>query len=283
MKTKEELNCCITTCGLPLNENYWDKQYKNSETGWDLQGVSPPLKDIIVNLTDKNLKILIPGCGNAYEVDYLLKLGFKNVTLIDISSTLINKLKKKLKGKSIQILHNDFFDHNEKYDLIIEQTFFCAINPSLRERYVAKCFSLLNENGRIAGLLFNTIFEKEGPPFGGTKKEYKSLFESLFELKHFETCKNSIPPRLGNELLIEIKRKNISPDLVNIYSISGLTSSGCKNKILNSMNKIKSVKAVSINSDFSEILLVSNMKLKKAVIENSISKDHKYKLKKIKI
>ena len=283
MKPNEELKCCITTCGLPLNENYWDKQYKNNETGWDLKSISPPLKEFIDTLTDKNLKILIPGCGNAYEAEYLLGKGFHNLTLIDISSTLVNNLKKKFEDKPIRILHNDFFDHNEKYDLIIEQTFFCAINPALRVRYAAKVFSLLNVNGRIAGLLFNIVFEKEGPPFGGNKEEYISLFEPLFNIKQFEVCKNSIPPRKGNELFIEMEKKNILPDFVKLYTISGITCSGCKETIIDVLVKLNNVKSVSINTDFSELLITSDEKLNKSSLENALSYDKKYQLKEIKI
>ena len=282
MTSDEEFKCCITTCGLPLNENYWDKQYQNNETGWDLKSVSPPLKEFIDTLTDKNLKILIPGCGNAYEAEYLLDKGFNNVTLIDISSTLVNNLKKKFEGKPIRILHNDFFDHHETYDLIIEQTFFCAINPALRIRYAAKCFRLLNDNGRIAGVLFNIIFEKEGPPYGGHKDEYMLLLEPLFNIKQFDVCKNSIPPRSGNELFIELKRKNILSDFVNLYSISGITCSGCKETIINVLNKLNNVKSVSINTDFSELLILSDEKLNKTSLENALSKDKKYQLKEIK-
>src|ERR1700739_1532646 len=153
-------------------KDFWDERYKSNQTGWDIKQVSPPLKDYIDRLTDTKLHILIPGCGNAYEAEYLLNKGFNNVTLIDIAPTLINALKEKFAGKPIRILNEDFFEHKGKYDLILEQTFFCAIDPSLRNRYVDTCFNLLKDRGKIAGLLFNIVFEKEGPPYGGTKEEY---------------------------------------------------------------------------------------------------------------
>lgn len=207
MEPKEELQCCVTTCGLPLNANYWDKQYENNETGWDLNGVSPPLKAFIDTLSDKQLGILIPGCGNAYEAGYLLQQGFTNVTLIDIASTLVEKLQQKFAGEPIRILHADFFDHHEQYDLMLEQTFFCALDPSLRGRYAHHAHNLLRENGRLAGLLFNREFEKAGPPFGGNRNEYIQLFEPLFELKQFDVCTNSVKPRESTELFIELQKK----------------------------------------------------------------------------
>lgn len=190
-------------------KEFWDQRYRDNQTGWDINQVSPPIKEYINRLTDKNIAILIPGCGNAYEAEYLLNKGFHNVTLIDIAPTLVSRLKEKFAGRSINILNVDFFEHTAKYDLIIEQTFFCAIDPSMRKQYVEKCHSLLKKGGKIAGLLFNIIFEKEGPPHGGTKDEYKALFEPKFIFRQFDICKISIPPRQGNELFIELEKKEV--------------------------------------------------------------------------
>ncbi len=188
-------------------ETFWNARYQNNETGWDLKKVSPPLKDYIDSQTDKNLTILIPGCGNAYEAEYLLNKGFQHVTLIDIAPSLVNRLKEKFAGKPIKVICEDFFTHSNNYDLILEQTFFCAIDRSLRKQYVDKCFNLLNPNGKLAGLLFNREFEKAGPPYGGSAEEYRGLFESKFNLKQFGLCMNSIPPRQGSELFIELEKK----------------------------------------------------------------------------
>ena len=40
------------------------------------------------------------------------------------------------------------------------QTFFCAIDPSDRKKYADKIYTLLKENGKLAGVLFNHEFEK---------------------------------------------------------------------------------------------------------------------------
>jgi hypothetical protein len=44
-----------------------------------------PIKNYIDTLKDKDIAILIPGCGNTYEAAYLLEQGFTNVTVIDIA------------------------------------------------------------------------------------------------------------------------------------------------------------------------------------------------------
>ena len=87
-----EEKCCVVTCDIPLGETYWNNQYEADATGWDLGTVSPPLKEYIDQLTNKDLRILIPGCGNTYEADYLLQKGFTNITVIDIAPALVAKL-----------------------------------------------------------------------------------------------------------------------------------------------------------------------------------------------
>jgi len=188
-----------------LDNNYWTNRYVNKQTGWDLGEISPPLKIYIDNIRNKNLKILIPGAGNAHEAAYLFKLGFKNTYVLDISEYPLNEFKKRNpEFPSDQLLVEDFFLHQSNYDLIIEQTFFCAIPPYLRENYVTKMAELLNSTGKLIGLLFNTAFESEGPPFGGNINEYQNLFSSKFIIEKMEICPDSIKPRLGNELFFVV-------------------------------------------------------------------------------
>ena len=66
-------------------EQYWSGRYENQITGWDIGYPSTPIKEYFDQIKDKNLRILIPGAGNGYEVEYLHKLGFIDVTVIDIS------------------------------------------------------------------------------------------------------------------------------------------------------------------------------------------------------
>ncbi len=194
----------------PFNKDYWDTRYQDHQIGWDLGEVSPPLKAYFDTIENKSISVLIPGCGNSYEADYLLSLGFTNVTLIDISPTLVNQLQQKHQGNSaINIIEGDFFEHQAQYDLIVEQTFYCALHPSLRQKYVNKMSELLKPDGLLVGLLFASHFQTPGPPFGGTMPEYKDGFADEFEVLTMETCYNSFQKRQGNELFIKFKNKNV--------------------------------------------------------------------------
>ncbi len=184
---------------VELGKDYWNERYRKGQTGWDIGGVSTPLKEYIDQLTDKNLRILIPGGGSSYEAAYLLQQGFTNVTVVDISSEIIRNLQKKYAGQGLKAVCEDFFRHSGEYDLILEQTFFCALDPALRLSYVRKMKELLNSKGKLAGLLFDRTFVG-GPPFGGNTKEYLSLFKEAFVIKTMAPAYNSIPPRQGSEV-----------------------------------------------------------------------------------
>lgn len=193
--------------GIPA-ESFWDNLYTEGDTGWDLGQVSPPLKNYVDQLSNKDISILLPGCGNSYEAEYLLKKGFTNITLIDIALTLVNRLEEKFKNNpNIRIIHGDFFTHQGNYDLILEQTFFCAIEPGLRKKYVNKISALLDPGGKLAGVLFDKEFEQPGPPFGGNKDQYLRLFENDFIFKTIEPCYNSFAKRQGTELFINFVKK----------------------------------------------------------------------------
>ena len=194
--------------GKVLNAQYWETQYQNKSTGWDLGGISPALKIYIDNLKNKSSAVLIPGCGNTYEAEYLIEQGFTNITVIDIAPTLILNLREKFNGNAnIAIILGDFFEHQGQYDIIIEQTFFCALEPALRQNYARKMNELLTTDGILFGLLFNRQFDI-GPPFGGSQEEYRSIFQNEFNILQLELCLNSAAPRANTELFIELKKVN---------------------------------------------------------------------------
>lgn len=193
---------------MQLNKNYWEERYQKNETGWDVGEISTPLKEYIDQLTDKSTKILIPGAGNSYELEYLLAQGFTNVFVLDYAQSPLDNIQKRIPTfPKDHLICADFFEHQDTYDLILEQTFFCALDPSLRKDYVKKMQTLLIPNGKIAGLLFQFPLTEVGPPFGGSKEEYVALFQKDFTIKTLEPAINSIKPRLEKELFFIFTKK----------------------------------------------------------------------------
>jgi SAM-dependent methyltransferase len=272
----EDLNCCVTSCDKPLDQAYWDAQYKAKATGWDLGTVSPPIKEFVDTIQDKNSAILIPGGGNSYEAEYLLQQGFTNITVIDIAPTLVEVLQQKfVNHAAVKIILGDFFEHQGQYDWIIEQTFFCALSPTMRPKYVWKMHQLLAPKGKIAGLLFNREFE-EGPPFGGNKVEYINLFSGAFTIEKMEVCSNSVTPRANSELFIELEKNNAAE--VHLYAFEGITCSGCKVTVSEKLAEIDSVVNVNMNTNFSEVVIASKKEIVLQKLQETVSFDEKYKI-----
>lgn len=197
-----------------LSSTYWNERYLHHNSGWDTGSVTLPLKTYFDQLEDKTITILIPGAGNAYEAEYLVSKGFTNVFVCDLAEEPLKNLKKRCpEFKPENLLHTDFFELSNhlpntlRFDLIIEQTFFCALSPSLRPNYFKHMSTLLKPGGKLVGLLFNDALNKNEPPFGGNKEEYFNYIDDSFKIRTFETCYNSIAPRRGRELFINLELK----------------------------------------------------------------------------
>src|SRR5688572_13737349 len=109
---------------MELTENYWQNRYELDQIGWDLGKVSPPLQAYFDQLSNKDLRILIPGAGNSYEAEYLHRAGFRNVYVADFARLPLENLQMRVPDfPESHLLHTDFFELSETFDLIIEQTF----------------------------------------------------------------------------------------------------------------------------------------------------------------
>ena len=193
-------------------QSYWTNRYQEKVTGWDIGHPSTPIISYIDQLKDKNLKILIPGAGYAYEAEYIYKSGFKDIYVLDISESPLNAFKERNpEFPKTHLFHEDFFSHIGAYDLIIEQTFFCSFVPTKENRtaYVKKMSELLKPKGKLVGLWFNFPLSDdiEKRPFGGDKKLYNSYLNLYFTSKIFEKCYNSIPERTNKELFGIFEKK----------------------------------------------------------------------------
>jgi SAM-dependent methyltransferase len=194
---------------------YWSSRYRAFQTGWDIGYVSTPIKEYLDQLEDKSLRILIPGAGRGYEAEYAWRQGFKNVYVLDLAREPLQALQGRVPDfPTGQLIKGDFFRHEGVYDLILEQTFFCALPPSLRPDYAAKVYDLLAPHGKLVGLWFTFPIRpgQDSPPYGGDREEYLGYLASFFRVRVFEEAYNSIPPRAGNELFgIFEKREEVVP------------------------------------------------------------------------
>ncbi|WP_345071064.1 methyltransferase domain-containing protein [Hymenobacter fastidiosus] len=196
----------------PLAAAYWQERYTTGRTGWDAGAITPPLREYFAQLgPSDNRRILIPGAGRAYEAEYLHRQGYENIFVADVAPGALAALQQRVPDfPAAHLLLQDFFrlPAEPPYDLIVEQTFFCALAPARRPAYAQHCASLLRPGGTLMGLLFDTDFGPvTEPPFGGSREEYHAYFAPYFDFRHFETAYNSLQPRQGRELFICLKKK----------------------------------------------------------------------------
>ena len=188
-----------------LSAKYWEQRYVDKNTGWDVGDVVPQWKTFFKDFieSDKGKRILVPGAGLGHEVEYLHRSGFLDVHILDWSKSAIDSFQQRLPSFPSSHCHvGDFFQHKGQYDVIVEQTFFCAIDPTLREQYAKAIDNLLGEKGQWAAMLFNTQFDGDGPPFGGSIDEYIDLFQGIFKELVIDEEPASLDPRRGREVFV---------------------------------------------------------------------------------
>ncbi|TXB69426.1 methyltransferase domain-containing protein [Phaeodactylibacter luteus] len=190
-----------------LNAAYWENRYRNGDTPWDIGYPSPALVDYFSREVPISSRILIPGAGFGHEARWLGEQGYSSVYICDWSAEALQPLKATGLFPDEHLIAGDFFELSGQYDFIIEQTFFCALPPAKRAAYAAQCHRLLKPGGRLAGLLFNTVFPFDGPPFGGHRETYEALLQPLFHKVALSPCSGSIAPRAGRELFLEAQKQ----------------------------------------------------------------------------
>ena len=196
---------------MQWDKSYWSKRYQEAQTQWDVGYITTPIREYFDQVSHKDAEILIPGSGNGYEAEYLFKNGFKNVFVLDLAPEPLKNLKSRVQEfPDDHLLQENFFDHSHHYDLVVEQTFFCSLEPSMRTSYVDKMLELLKPGGRLVGVLFDDPLNADHPPYGGNLSEYRELFGTKFHIHALERCYNSIKPRAGREVFINLRKSGIN-------------------------------------------------------------------------
>ena len=103
----------------------------------------------------------------------------------------------------------DFFEMDpQPLDLVLEHTFFCALDPSMRTTYAEKIAQWTKPGGFLVGNFFVLSQELvktlpglsltqrgEGPPFASTVKEIEGLLLPNFEEVALRPANNPDPDR----------------------------------------------------------------------------------------
>ena len=109
---------------------HWNTIYKNKkedQVSWTQERPTISL-DFVEQLTlDLQARIIDVGCGKSYFPDHLIDLGYKNLTLLDISETAIEHSRNRLSSKAdLRYVVSDIttFNPSQQYDLWYDRAVF---------------------------------------------------------------------------------------------------------------------------------------------------------------
>ena len=172
--------------------DFWESRYRDHTTPWDAGKVPDALRDYTKRIKSGS-RILIPGCGSAYEAGYLAENGF-DVLAIDFSPAAVELAKKNLFrfGDIVRLADFFEFDYGKPYEVIYERAFLCALPPRMWPQYAPRMAQLLRPGGELAGFFFFRETEK-GPPFGTTPEALQALLAPHFDLVEDRVVTDSIP------------------------------------------------------------------------------------------
>jgi len=158
----------------------WEKRYQSGQTGWDRGETSANLLHWIKLELLKPCRILVPGCGNGYEVVTLAQQGF-DVVAIDIAPSPLDNLRAMLDAKGLQaeLIQTDFLQWQAErpFNAIYEQTSLCALQPELWSHYEQRLYNCLQQAGQLFAQFMQTD-QEGGPPFHCDIAAMLSLFHS---------------------------------------------------------------------------------------------------------
>jgi 2-polyprenyl-3-methyl-5-hydroxy-6-metoxy-1,4-benzoquinol methylase len=195
-------------------KDHWENVYntkKENEVSW-YQNTPQKSIDLIKSINlDLESNIIDVGAGDSRLVDNLISLGFKNITVLDISSKSIEKAKIRLGEKSelVNWVESDINDFQSeiKFDLWHDRAAFHFLKSTKKiKSYINLVNKLINKQGN----LILATFSKKGPLkcSGLEISQYDSkgiseLFEN-FKLNHSEIYVHKTPFNTNQEFIYNI-------------------------------------------------------------------------------
>ena len=174
-----------------MDKSYWDNIYRNKsekEVSWFQETPTTSLNLIAELGLESTDGIIDIGGGDARLVDHLLAKGFKNISLLDISPTALDKSRARLNEnlEFVKFIVSDItkFDPHEKYKLWHDRATFHFLTSA---EDISTYLEIANRAIAPGGYLIVSTFSKTGPgKCSGlpvvrySDADLKSLFEKYF-------------------------------------------------------------------------------------------------------
>lgn len=193
-------------------KEHWENIYQTksiNEVSWFQSKPETSLDFVEKFNLSKTAKIIDVGGGDSFFVDYLLELGFQNITVLDISEAAIDRAKIRLGEKATLVtwIVEDVanFQLTEKYDFWHDRATFHFLTD---EEDVEKYVDTVSKYVESEGFLVVGTFSEQGPKKcsgiditqyseNSLKKIFDRDFENIecFTINHktpFDTIQNFV-------------------------------------------------------------------------------------------
>jgi len=146
-------NICLDNIGYAKKE-YWNERFENSESNFDWYVDWEQLEKYFKEIISENSQILMVGCGNSKMSSQMYNSNYKNITNIDISDVVIEKMKKQfpdMKWISMDATKMDF--ENNSFDCVIDKgtldAIMCSQDPSPPAKLVREMHRVTKVGGKF--------------------------------------------------------------------------------------------------------------------------------------
>jgi SAM-dependent methyltransferase len=182
----------------PAGPDFWDVRFREGFTPWDA-GCVPAAVHAFLAAERRRLRVLIPGCGSAYEARAFAEAGHE-VVAVDFSAAAVEAARRVLGPFGRVLVLGDIFelDFGSPADVVYERAFLCALPRAHWSRWASRVAEVLHPGGRLAGFFFRDE-APGGPPFGLRPGELESLLGPAFERTEDAPVGDSIPVFAGRE------------------------------------------------------------------------------------
>ena len=148
-------------------QKHWETIYKTktlNELSWFQPTPETSLDFFDHFKVPKTAKIIDIGGGDSFLVDYLLELGYTNITVLDISTSALERVKQRLgmRAKQVTWIVADVitFKPTEKYDFWHDRAAFHFLTS---EDEIKHYLEMVQQSLSANGILVLGTFSTEGP------------------------------------------------------------------------------------------------------------------------
>jgi SAM-dependent methyltransferase len=166
--------------------DFWQERFAAGNLPWDRGGPNPQLSAwLAAGELAPGSRIIVPGCGQGWEVDALAAAGM-TVTALDYTPGAIAMCRARLEQShhraelvEANVLH---WQPTAPVDAVFEQTCLCALHPDYWTHYAAQLHGWLKPGGKLLALFMQLPAAGsaegfvQGPPYHCDINAMRALF-----------------------------------------------------------------------------------------------------------